>query len=103
MARHVRLSPGVFSGAYLNGGRYAAGLEAGRRLIMLLPSYYFGYLWCAMNAVGLDQIEEARDLIRQARRVQPDLSIALVRRSLSAMAPDVDRRLTESLRRAGLE
>ncbi|MGH9649811.1 MAG: hypothetical protein ACRD3I_05005, partial [Terriglobales bacterium] len=93
----------VLSGAYLNDGRYAEGLAAGRRLVALLPNYYWGYLWCAMNAVGLGQLEEARVMVREARRIQPELSLALVRQTLGAMAPDVDRRFAEALRKAGLE
>jgi TolB-like protein/predicted Ser/Thr protein kinase len=110
--RAMRLSPhdpvewifyDALGGAYWNAGRCEEGLAVSRRLIALSPSYYFGYLWGALNAVGLSQIEEARDLIRQARQVQPTLSLALVRRSLGAMATDVDRRMAAALREAGVE
>jgi len=92
----------VLAGAYLNAGRFAEGLEAGRRLIALSPNYYWGYLWSAMNAAGLGQLEEARSLVREARRVKPALSFELARKCLGRMAPEVERRLCESLRRAGL-
>lgn len=110
--RAMRLSPrdpvewifyDALGGAYWNAGRCEEGLAVSRRLIALSPSYYFGYLWGALNAVGLGQIEEAKDLIRQARQVQPALSLALIRRSLGAMATDVDRRMVEALRQAGVE
>jgi len=112
MERAMRLSPhdpaeflffDVLSAAYMNAGRYAEGLAAGRRLVALLPSYYWGYLWSAMNAVGLGRHEEARAMIRDARQVHPGLSLALARQALGAMAPDVERRFTEALRQAGLE
>ncbi len=112
MERAMRLSPhdpaeflffDVLSAAYMNAGRYAEGLAAGRRLVALLPSYYWGYLWSAMNAVGLGRHEEARAMIRNARQVHPGLSLALARQALGAMAPDVERRFTEALRQAGLE
>jgi TolB-like protein/class 3 adenylate cyclase/Tfp pilus assembly protein PilF len=110
--RAMRLSPhdpaewvfyDTLGGAYFNAGRYAEGVAAGRRLIALNPSYYWGYLWGAMNAVELGHIDEARELMRQARGVQPDLSFVLVHRALGGMAPDVDRRMSAALRTAGLE
>ena len=110
--RAMRLSPrdpaewlfyDALGGAYWNAGQYEEGLAVSRRLIALSPSYYFGYLWGALNAVGLGRIEEARDLIRQARQVQPELSLALVRRGLGAMAADVDRRMAAAWGQAGLE
>jgi TolB-like protein/cytochrome c-type biogenesis protein CcmH/NrfG/predicted Ser/Thr protein kinase len=93
----------VLAGAYLNAGRFVEGLEAGRRLIALSPNYYWGYLWSAMNAVGLGQIEEAREFVAQARRVKHELSFELAAKCLGTMAPDVDRRFKEALRQAGLE
>jgi len=110
--RAIRLSPrdpaewifyDALGGAYWNAGQYEEGLAVSRRLIALLPSYYFGYLWAVLNAVGLGQIDEARELIRQARQVQPDLSLALIRRGLGAMAADVDRRMAAALGRAELD
>ena len=110
--RAMRLSPrdpvewffyDVLAGAYLNLGRYAEGLVAGRRLVALSPSYYWGYLWCAMNAAALGQVEQARDWVRQARQLQPSLSLAFVRQALGAMAADVDRRFSEALTQAGID
>lgn len=93
----------ALGGAYWNAGRYDEGLAVSRRLVAVLPDYYFGYLWGALNAVGLGLIDDARELIRQARQVQPALSMALIRRSLGAMATDVDRRMAAALREAGVE
>jgi serine/threonine-protein kinase len=42
-------------------------------------------------------------VIRQGRSVQPELSVALIRRSLGAIGADVDRRMVSALQRAGLE
>ena len=56
-----------------------------------------------MNAVGLEQLEVAQASIREAHRLVPELSLAMVRRVLGAMAPDVDRRMMGALQRAGLE
>jgi serine/threonine protein kinase len=112
MQRAMRLSPhdpiewmfhDILSGAYLNAGRYAEGLNEGRRLITLAPQYYWGYLWSAMNAVGLGRLDEARGLIGEARRVKPGVSIELARKCLGVMSEDVDRRFSQALRQAGLE
>lgn len=109
--RALRLSPhdplewlfyDVLASAYLNAGRFAEGLEAGRRLIALSPNYYWGYLWSAMNAVGLGQIAEARNLNDEAQRVKPELSLELALKCLGTMSPDVDRRFNEALRLTGL-
>ena len=88
--------------ALWNAGRCEEGLAVSRRLVALLPNYYFGYVWGALNAVGLGQLDAAGEFVRQARQVRPELSLALVRRSLGAMAPDVDRRMAEALLRAGV-
>jgi hypothetical protein len=93
----------VLGGAYWNAGQYEEGLAVSRRLIALLPSYYFGYIWAVLNVVGLGRIDEGREMIRQARQVQPELSLALIRRGLGAMAPDVDLRMAAALGQAGLE
>ncbi len=109
--RAMRLSPrdpvewlfyDVLAGAYFNAGRYEEGLTAGRRLVALYPDYYFGYVWNAMNAVELGQMDVARAAVQEARRQVPDLSIAMLRRVLGAMGPEVDRRMMGALARAGL-
>jgi len=110
--RAMRLSPhdpcewfyyDVLSSSFFNAGRFTEGLDAARRLITVSPSYYWGYLYSAMNAVGLGRIEDARAFIRQAHTVKPDVSFELARTCLGTMAPDVERRFYAALRAAGLE
>jgi TolB-like protein len=110
--RAMRLSPrdpaewlfyDVLGGAYFNAGRFSEGLAAGRRLVSLWPGYYFGHLWCAMNAMELGQTASAEASIREARRVLPELTLDMVRRVLGAMEPDVDRRMMGALQRASLQ
>lgn len=109
--RAMRLSPhdpaeflfyDIGSAAHMNAGRYDSGLALARRLIALNPNYYWGYLWSAANAAGAGKANEARAFIEEARKIQPDVSIALVRQSLGAMAPEVDLRLAGLLAQAGL-
>ena len=89
--------------AYFNAGRYAEGVAAARRLIDLRPTYYYGYLYGAMNAIGLGHTEEAHGFIRPARGVEPEMSFDFAHRGFGAMAPGVDQRISAALRQAGLE
>ena len=109
--RAMRLSPqdpiewlfyDALGGAYWNAGRCEEGLAVSKRLIAMLPNYYFGYIWSALNLVGLARVDEAKEVIRIARQVQPALSLALLRRGLGAMAEDVDRRMSVALIQAGV-
>ncbi|HSE40351.1 MAG TPA: tetratricopeptide repeat protein [Acidobacteriota bacterium] len=109
--RAMRLSPqdpiewlfyDALGGAYWNAEQYEEGLAVSKRLIAMLPNYYYGYIWAVLNLVGLGRIDDAKEMIRQARRVQPALSLALVRSTLGAMAADVDRRMSDALIKAGI-
>lgn len=109
--RAMRLSPhdpaehlfyDIGSSAYMNAERFEEGLVLARRLTALYPTYYYGYLWCAANAAGLGRIDEARAFVAEARRIQPDVSMSLVRLGLGAMAPEVDARMARLLGLAGL-
>jgi adenylate cyclase len=84
-------------------GHYAKGLEFARQLVATHPSYFTGYIYVAMNAAALDEIDEARAAIVEGRRVQPDLSIALMQGYLGIHRPEVDSRRNEALRAAGLD
>jgi serine/threonine protein kinase/tetratricopeptide (TPR) repeat protein len=110
--RAMRLSPHdpmewIFhdsqASAFFNAGRFEEGLATSRRLIALSPTYFYGHMWAAMNAVELRRLDEARVFVRQARQVQPELSLQLFRTGLGAIAPDVERRMTAALAQAGME
>jgi TolB-like protein/Tfp pilus assembly protein PilF len=111
LQRALRLSPHdptdfamheSLAGAHFIAARHEEGLAAARRVIAMLPHYYWGYLWGAMNAVGLGRFDEARALVRDACRALPGLTLGAARSALGAMAPEVDRRISEALRQAGL-
>jgi len=110
--RSIRLNPlgtftsimyDNFSEAYWELGDYEAGLRSARRLLAELPDYYFGYVFVAMNAVGLGRIDEARAAIAEGRRAQPDLSLDLVQGIYGVERPEIDARRNAALRKAGLE
>jgi adenylate cyclase len=84
-------------------GRYEASLEAGRRLIAVQPSYLTGYLYVAMSSVSLGRVDEARAAIAEARRIRPELSIAMMQNYLAVSRPEIDARRNAVLREAGLE
>ena len=67
------------------------------------PSYHTGYAYIAMNAVALGNIDEARAAISEGRRVQPDLSIALMEGYFGNPRPEIDARRNDALRAAGLD
>ncbi|HYN07346.1 MAG TPA: protein kinase [Vicinamibacterales bacterium] len=109
--RAMRLSPhdpaeflfyDIGSAAYMNAGRFENGLAMAKRLIALFPTYYYGYLWCAAHAAGAGRLDDARAHIAEARRIQPDVSVSLVRLGLGAMSAEVDERLARLLTMGGL-
>jgi TolB-like protein len=91
------------SQAYWQQGHYEAGLRAARRLLVGLPDYYLGHVFVAMNAVGLERMDEARAAIAEGRRAQPELSLALVQAMYGVARPEIDARRDAMLRQAGLE
>lgn len=91
------------SQAYWQQGRYEKGLEAARTLLGELPDYYFGHIFVAMNAVGLGRLDEARAAVEEARRHQPDLSLASIQLMYGVDRPEIDARRNKMLREAGLE
>lgn len=84
-------------------GRYDASLEAARRLVAARPTYYWGHVYLAMNAVSLGHLDEARAAIAEARRVAPNLSLAMMQQGLGVARPEIDARRNAALRQAGLE
>ena len=89
--------------AYWEVGRYAEALELARQLVATQPAYFTGYAYIAMNAIALGKIDEARAAIAEGRRVQPDLSLALMQGYFGVSRPEVDARRNDALRAAGLD
>jgi adenylate cyclase len=89
--------------AYWETGRYEASLDATRHLIAARPDYWYGPVDLALNDVALGRVNEAHAAIAEARRLQPDLSIAQIQRSFGVSRPEVDERRNAALRQAGLE
>ena len=84
-------------------GHPTDALEAARRLLALRSDYFRGHLYLAMSFAALDRPDEAHKAMAEAIRLQPDLSVALVRRSLAFTEPDVMDRFLSPLRKLGLK
>jgi adenylate cyclase len=93
----------TLSAAYWELGRYAAGLEAGQRLVAAQPAYFPGYAHIAMNAVALGQLDDARAAIAEGRGINPDLSLKLMQGYFGVSRSEIDARRNDALREAGLE
>ncbi len=91
------------SNVHWQEGRYDEGLQAAYRLVADLPDYFPGHVYVAINAVALGRIDEARAAIAAARRIQPNLSIAIIQGSYGVVRPEIDARRDAMLRQAGLE
>jgi tetratricopeptide (TPR) repeat protein len=89
--------------AYWETGRYDASIDAARHLVAARPDYLYGPLYLALNAVSLGHMDEARAAIAEARRLQPNLSIAQIQRGFGVSRPEADARRNAALRQAGLE
>jgi adenylate cyclase len=89
--------------AYWETGRFDESLDAVRHLVAARPNYIYGPLYLALNDVSLGRLDEARAAIAEARRLQPDLSIAKLQRAFAVSRPDLDARRNAALRQAGLE
>jgi len=88
---------------YFDAGEYDAGLEAARKVVATLPNYFWGYVSLAGNAVRVGRIDEARGAIVEARRLQPNLSRAMIRKTFAVSRPDIDARWNAALSEAGLD
>jgi len=89
--------------AYWEMGRFDAALDAAHHLVALRPDYWWGQVELALSLVSLGQLDDARAAIAEARRVQPDLSIAKIQRAIGVSRPEIDARRDAALRKAGLE
>ena len=89
-------------GAFYDG-QYQVGLEAARKVVASYPDYAWGYIDLAGNAAMLGRIDEARAAIVEARRLQPNLSQAVIQQSTGGSRPEIDARWNAAMSQAGLD
>jgi adenylate cyclase len=110
--RAVRLDPqsdrtaqyfDFLSMAYFDAGQYEEGLKAARKVVAAYPDHAWAYIDLAGNAVQLGRIDEARAAIVEARRLQPNMSRAMIQKATGVSRPDISSRWNAALSQAGLE
>ena len=106
----MRLSPrdpfayffaGVRSFAHFMAGEYTAGLDWGRRAVRLnpIPGHWRAL---ALSATMMGFVEEARNAVATAVRLQPDFSVAWVERASPLVHASDRARYCDILRSVGL-
>ena len=74
--------------ASFNAGQYDAGLDAARKVVATYPDYAWGYIDLAGNAARLGLTDEARAAIVEARKLQPNISLAMIQNKFKGAEPD---------------
>lgn len=97
------LNVDVLTFSYIAAGRYPEAIEMALRLTDMRPEYLWSYLYLAASFANLDRLDVARGALEEAFRLQPELSMDLIRTALAFGDPAVVERYIEALRKAGLE
>ncbi len=88
--------------AQFAGERYEEAVAAAEQAVLLQPNQYGGHAGLAYSLPYLGRIEEAREAVRNLRRVMPRMTLkSSTRNPMFVREKDVARML-EGLRQAGL-
>jgi tetratricopeptide (TPR) repeat protein len=90
------------SWAHFAAGRYEKAVEWARQSVRLNPDDELGYRSLAASYAQLGRLDEARAAVKEALRIDPDLTLAKVRSQNPSTDPDFLARWIEGLRKAGL-
>lgn len=82
--------------------RYDEAIDWIRKAINEMPEHFWPHLLHAMALAGLDRLDDAGRAIDQARRINPDFSIATVVATAPNAYPDYMERIRRLLTKAGL-
>jgi adenylate cyclase len=111
LEKALRLSPhdpakGIFlistAWAHFAAERYEQAADWARRAVASDPGYGLAYRTLAASYAQLGRLEEARSALEEERRLDPDLSLAKVRKQNRTTDPDFLARWLGGLRKAGL-
>jgi tetratricopeptide (TPR) repeat protein len=95
----ARASIGV---AHYLAGRFTSAIEAANVALQLRPGTHgFQRLLCASLAQS-DRLTEARHLLAELRREQPQLSIDWIRQNVPYQTPALMERFLDGMRKVGL-
>jgi tetratricopeptide (TPR) repeat protein len=89
--------------AHFAAGRYDAAVEWLQRSQRQEPSFFGPSRVLASSYAQLGRLEEAREALDEARRLEPGLSIARIKLDFAGADPSVVERYFEGLRKAGLK
>jgi tetratricopeptide (TPR) repeat protein len=89
--------------AHFVAGRYEEAVDWGQRSLQQSPDHLPSYTQLAASYAQLGRIEEARSALQKRLRVQPNLSLASMKRVLVGADPDFVERYLDGLRKAGLK
>ena len=112
LEKAMRLSPrdpdtytfSFFMGlAHFAAGRYDVAVEWLQRSRRQEPSYYAPYRVLASSYAQLGRLEEAREVMKEALRLEPGLSIARIELDFAGADPSLVERYFDGLRKAGLK
>jgi tetratricopeptide (TPR) repeat protein len=108
--RAMRLNPRYppmyilnLSFAYRIAGRYEEALVPGKKVISLAPNWLPARFNLAVIYSELGRMEEARAEIEEVRRINPNVSVEMIKQGLPYKDPAVLERLIEALRKVGLK
>jgi tetratricopeptide (TPR) repeat protein len=89
--------------AHFAAGRYEMAVEWARRTLEHDPDDPWAYAVLATSYGQLGRTEEARSALEEAFRIDPDLTLAKVRRRNPGTDPELLERWLDGLRTAGLK
>jgi tetratricopeptide (TPR) repeat protein len=88
--------------AHFHAGRYDAAVDWAGRSIQIKPEDELAYRTLAASYAQLGRLDEARAALEHELRLEPDLTLAKVRRQNPTTHPDFLERWLGGLRMAGL-
>ena len=108
----IRLSPldperamfiGGIAVAHYVSGRYVEAARYSEELVRLRPGFHGAQRLRCASLAQIGRVDEARSLLAELRRAQPELTIDWVRTSVPYQTSELMERFVEGMRKAGLE
>jgi adenylate cyclase len=89
--------------AHFSAGRYEEAVSWAKRGLQRFPDDELAYRTLASSYAQLGRLDEARGALAEARRLEPNLSIAMVKAQNPTSHPDFLEPWLDGLRKAGLK
>jgi adenylate cyclase len=88
--------------SYYFCAEYEHAAVAAAQVVRLYPNYPFPYRWLAAALGQLGQVHGAREALKQAITIAPEIFDMFVRRGVPWIRPEDHTHMLEGLRKAGL-